>query len=30
VRNMVLAWLVTLPVSGLLAGLAYVILSRLF
>jgi PiT family inorganic phosphate transporter len=30
VRDMVLAWLVTLPASGLLAGLAYVVLSRLF
>src|SRR5437867_6720729 len=29
VRDMVLAWLVTLPVSALLAGLAYVILNRL-
>src|SRR3989449_5378795 len=29
VRDMVLAWLVTLPVSALLAGLAYVVLSRL-
>lgn len=30
VRDMVLAWLVTLPAAGLLASLAYVILSRLF
>jgi PiT family inorganic phosphate transporter len=29
VRDMVLAWIVTLPVSALLAGLAYVILSQL-
>ena len=29
VRDMVLAWIVTLPVAGLLAGLAYVVLSRL-
>jgi len=29
VRDMVLAWLVTLPVSALLAGLAYVVLSQL-
>jgi PiT family inorganic phosphate transporter len=29
VRDMALAWIVTLPVSALLAGLAYVILSRL-
>jgi len=29
VRAMGLAWVVTLPVAGLLAGLAYVILSRL-
>src|SRR5881296_676582 len=29
VREMVLAWIVTLPVSALLAGLAYVILSQL-
>jgi len=29
VLDMVLAWVVTLPVAGLLAGLAYVILSRL-
>src|SRR6059036_1545043 len=29
VRDMVLAWLVTLPAAGLLAGLAYVILSQL-
>src|SRR5256712_708622 len=28
VRDMVLAWLVTLPVSALLAGLAYVVLSQ--
>jgi len=29
VREMVLAWIVTLPVAGLLAGLAYVILRQL-
>jgi PiT family inorganic phosphate transporter len=29
VRDMVLAWIVTLPVAALLAALAYVILSRL-
>jgi PiT family inorganic phosphate transporter len=29
VRDMVLAWIVTLPASGLLAGLAYVVFSRL-
>ncbi len=29
VRDMVLAWIVTLPVSALLAGLAYFILARL-
>jgi PiT family inorganic phosphate transporter len=29
VLDMVLAWVVTLPVAGLLAGLAYVVLSRL-
>ncbi len=29
VRDMVLAWLVTLPVAGILAALAYVVLSRL-
>jgi PiT family inorganic phosphate transporter len=29
VRDMVLAWLITLPVSGLLAGLAYVVVSLL-
>jgi PiT family inorganic phosphate transporter len=29
VRDMVLAWIITLPVSGLLAGLAYVVLKRL-
>jgi PiT family inorganic phosphate transporter len=29
VRDMVLAWVVTLPVAGLLAALAYVILSQL-
>jgi PiT family inorganic phosphate transporter len=29
VRDMVLAWIITLPVSGLLAGLAYVVLNRL-
>ncbi len=30
VRDMVLAWIVTLPVAGLLAGLAYVVLSQVF
>jgi inorganic phosphate transporter, PiT family len=29
VRDMVLAWIVTLPVAGILAALAYLILSRL-
>ncbi len=29
VRDMVLAWIVTLPVAGILAALAYVVLSRL-
>jgi len=29
VRDMVLAWVVTLPVAGIVAGLAYVVLSRL-
>ena len=29
VRDMVLAWLVTLPVAGILAALAYVVLIRL-
>jgi PiT family inorganic phosphate transporter len=29
VRDMVLAWIVTLPAGGLLAGLAYVILAKL-
>nr|MBI3612208.1 inorganic phosphate transporter [Nitrospirota bacterium] len=29
VRDMVLAWVVTLPVAALLAALAYVFLSRL-
>jgi PiT family inorganic phosphate transporter len=29
VRDMVLAWVVTLPVAGTLAGLAYVVLNRL-
>ena len=29
VRDMVLAWIVTQPVAGILAGLAYLILSRL-
>lgn len=29
VRDMVLAWVVTLPASGLLAGLVYVLLSKL-
>ncbi len=29
VRDMVLAWIVTLPAAGLLAGLAYVVLSQL-
>jgi len=29
VRDMVLAWIVTLPVGGILAALAYVVLSRL-
>ena len=29
VRDMVLAWIVTLPAAGILAGLAYVILTRL-
>jgi inorganic phosphate transporter, PiT family len=29
VRDMVLAWIVTLPAAGILAGLAYVVLSRL-
>ena len=29
VRDMVLAWAVTLPVAGILAGLAYVVLGRL-
>ncbi len=29
VRDMVLAWIVTLPVGGVLAALAYVVLSRL-
>lgn len=30
VRDMVLAWIVTLPASGLFAGLAYLILANLF
>jgi PiT family inorganic phosphate transporter len=30
VRDMVLAWIVTLPAAGILAGLAYVVLTRLF
>ena len=29
VRDLVLAWVVTLPVAGLVAGLAYIVLSRL-
>ena len=29
VRDMVLAWIVTLPVAGILAGLAYFVLARL-
>jgi PiT family inorganic phosphate transporter len=30
VRDMVLAWIVTLPAAGILAGLAYVVLTSLF
>jgi PiT family inorganic phosphate transporter len=30
VRDMVLAWIITLPVAGILAGLAYVVLTSLF
>lgn len=30
VRDMVLAWIVTLPAAGILAGLAYVVLTRSF
>ena len=29
VRDMVLAWIVTLPVAALLAGLAYIVLVKL-